>query len=151
MNGPVELLIHRLDPDLPMPERELPGDAGFDLYARMDTTLNPGERALIPTGVSIALPDGYVALVHPRSGLAIKHGFTLVNAPGTIDASYRGEISIIGLNAGSDPLTLKRGDRVAQLVLLELPAVTVVEVASLPGSVRNAGGFGSTGGFSSPR
>ena len=151
MNGPVELLIHRLDPDLPMPARELPGDAGFDLYARMDTTLNPGDRALIPTGVSIALPDGYVALVHPRSGLAIKHGFTLANAPGTIDAGYRGEISVIGLNAGGEPLTLKRGDRVAQLVILELPAVTVVEVASLPGSVRSAGGFGSTGGFSSRR
>ena len=151
MNGPVELLILRLDPDLPMPARELPGDAGFDLYARTETTLNPGDRALIPTGVSIALPDGYVALVHPRSGLAIKHGFTLVNAPGTIDAGYRGEISVIGLNAGSETLTLKRGDRVAQLVILELPAVTVVEVASLPGSVRSAGGFGSTGGFSSPR
>ena len=151
MSDPVELLILRLDPDLPMPARELPGDAGFDLYARMDTTLNPGDRALIPTGVSIALPDGYVALVHPRSGLAIKHGFTLANAPGTIDAGYRGEISVIGLNAGSEPLTLKRGDRVAQLVILELPAVTVVEVASLPGSVRSAGGFGSTGGFSSPR
>lgn len=151
MSDPVELLILRLDPDLPMPARELPGDAGFDLYARMDTTLDPGDRALIPTGVSIALPDGYVALVHPRSGLAIKHGFTLVNAPGTIDAGYRGEISVIGLNAGSEPLTLKRGDRVAQLVILELPAVNVVEVASLPGSVRSAGGFGSTGGFSSPR
>ena len=151
MSDPVELLILRLDPDLPMPARELPGDAGFDLYARMDTTLNPGDRALIPTGVSIALPDGYVALVHPRSGLAIKHGFTLVNAPGTIDAGYRGEISVIGLNAGSEPLTLKRGDRVAQLVILELPAVTVVEVASLPGSVRSAGGFGSTGGFGSSR
>ena len=151
MSDPVELLILRLDPDLPMPARELPGDAGFDLYARMDTTLNPGDRALIPTGVSIALPDGYVALVHPRSGLAIKHGFTLVNAPGTIDAGYRGEISVIGLNAGSELLQLKRGDRVAQLVILELPAVTVVEVASLPGSVRSAGGFGSTGGFSSPR
>ena len=134
-----------------MPERELPGDAGFALYARMETTLNPGDRALIPTGVSIALPDGYVALVHPRSGLAIKHGFTLVNAPGTIDAGYRGEISVIGLNAGSELLQLKRGDRVAQLVILELPAVNVVEVASLPGSVRSAGGFGSTGGFSSPR
>lgn len=151
MNGPVELLILRLDPDLPMPARELPGDAGFDLYARMETTLNPGDRALIPTGVSIALPDGYVALVHPRSGLAIKHGFTLANAPGTIDAGYRGEISVIGLNAGGEPLTLKRGDRVAQLVILELPAVTVVEVASLPGSVRSVGGFGSTGGFSSRR
>ena len=151
MNGPVELLILRLDPDLPMPARELPGDAGFDLYARMETTLNPGDRALIPTGVSIALPDGYVALVHPRSGLAIKHGFTLVNAPGTIDAGYRGEISVIGLNAGGEPLTLKRGDRVAQLVILELPAVTVVEVASLPGSVRSVGGVGSTGGFSSRR
>lgn len=151
MSDPVELLILRLDPDLPMPARELPGDAGFDLYARMDTTLNPGDRALIPTGVSIALPDGYVALVHPRSGLAIKHGFTLVNAPGTIDAGYRGEISVIGLNAGSELLQLKRGDRVAQLVILELPAVTVVEVASLPGSVRSAGGFGSTGGFSSRR
>lgn len=151
MRSKVDLLIQRLDPELPLPARELPGDAGLDLYARADIRLAPGDRALIPTGVSIALPDGFVALIHPRSGLAAKYGFTLVNSPGTIDAGYRGEISVIGLNTGSETITLKRGDRIAQLVVLELPAVNIVEVATLPGSIRSDGGFGSTGGFRESR
>lgn len=151
MNPKVHLLIQRLDPELPVPARELPGDAGLDLYARTEATLEPGERAMIPTGVSIALPDGFVALIHPRSGLAAKYGFTLVNSPGTIDAGYRGEISVIGLNTGTEPVTLKRGDRIAQLVVLQLPAVDIVEVETLPGSIRSGGGFGSTGGFRESR
>lgn len=147
----IEMLVKRLDKDLPLPTRELPGDAGLDLYARADITLLPGDRGMIPTGIAIALPAGFVALVHPRSGLASKYGFTLVNAPGTIDAGYRGEISVIGLNTGKENLTIKRGDRVAQLVVLELPSVSMVEVSELPGSMRSDGGFGSTGGFRESR
>lgn len=146
MRRPLEVLIRRLDPGLPIPAQEMPGDAGFDIYARDAHTLNPGQRTLIATGLAIALPEGFVALVHPRSGLALKHGFTLVNAPGTIDAGYRGEISVIGLNTGSSEFVIHRGDRIAQLVFLELPQVTVHEVSYLPESIRSAGGFGSTGG-----
>jgi dUTP pyrophosphatase len=142
---PVQLLIQRLDSDLPLPAHELPGDAGLDIYARVTLELAPGERALIPTGIAIALPAGYVGLIHPRSGLAARHGFTLVNSPGTIDSGYRGEISIIGLNTGAESLTIVRGDRIAQLVVMELPRVLIQEVQTLPGSVRSAGGFGSTG------
>ena len=142
---PVQLLIQRLDSDLPLPAHELPGDAGLDVYARLTIELAPGERALIPTGIAIALPSGYVGLIHPRSGLAARHGFTLVNSPGTIDSGYRGEISVIGLNTGTDSFTIVRGDRIAQLVVMELPRVLIQEVQTLPGSVRSAGGFGSTG------
>jgi dUTP pyrophosphatase len=142
---PVQLLIQRLDSDLPLPAHELPGDAGLDIYARLTLELAPGERALIPTGIAIALPAGYVGLIHPRSGLAARNGFTLVNSPGTIDSGYRGEISIIGLNTGAESLTIVRGDRIAQLVVMELPRVLIQEVQTLPGSVRSAGGFGSTG------
>ncbi|MGB4323812.1 MAG: dUTP diphosphatase [Candidatus Nanopelagicales bacterium] len=142
---PVQLLIQRLDSDLPLPAHELPGDAGLDIYARVTLELAPGERALIPTGIAIALPAGYVGLIHPRSGLAARHGFTLVNSPGTIDSGYRGEIAVIGLNTGADSFTIIRGDRVAQLVVMELPRVLIQEVKTLPGSVRSAGGFGSTG------
>ncbi len=146
MKRVLNVLITRLDQDLPLPHREMPGDAGFDLYSRESVTLKSGERALIPTGVAIALPDGFVALVHPRSGLALRHGFTLINSPGTIDAGYRGEISIIGMNGGSSDFAIQRGDRIAQLVFLELPHVVVHEVADLPESIRSVGGFGSTGG-----
>jgi len=125
---------------------ERPGDAGFDIYSRQDHVIRPGERVLIATGLALALPNGFVALVHPRSGLAAKHGFTLVNAPGTIDAGYRGEISVIGLNTGSSDFSVKRGDRIAQLVFLELPHVVIHEVTELPQSVRSSEGFGSTGG-----
>ena len=143
----VEVLIQRLDMDLPIPSKEMPGDAGFDIFAREDVRLEPGERRLIPTGIAIALPDGYVALVNPRSGLASKYGFTLVNAPGTIDAGYRGEISVVGLNTGDEVISLNRGDRIAQLVIIQLPGIKFLEVASLPESTRSDRGFGSTGGF----
>jgi len=114
----VEVLISRLDPDLPVPVYAHPGDAGADLYARQDVSLAPGQRALVPTGVAIALPTGYAAFVHPRSGLAARHGITLVNAPGTIDAGYRGEILVNLLNTDSNQaFTISRGDRIAQLLV----------------------------------
>jgi dUTP pyrophosphatase len=142
----VEVLITRLDPELPLPRYAKPGDAGADIVSRIDITLAPGERALVPTGIAIALPDGYVALVHPRSGLAIKHGVTMVNSPGTVDAAYRGELQIILIN--HDPkehVTFKRGDRIAQLVIQNVEHAKFIEVSQLPGSDRGSGGFGSTG------
>ena len=142
----VEVLITRLDPDLPLPRYAKGGDAGADIVSRIDITLAPGERALVPTGIAIALPDGYVALVHPRSGLAIKHGVTMVNAPGTVDAGYRGELQIILINHDkSESVSFKRGDRIAQLVIQKVERAEFVEVRELPGSGRGAGGFGSTG------
>ena len=120
--------------------------AGADLTARVDVTLQPGERALVPTGISIALPNGYVALVHPRSGLAIKHGVTMVNSPGTVDAGFRGELQIILINHDpKEAISFKKGDRIAQLVIQQVERANFVEVESLPGSDRGAGGFGSTG------
>jgi dUTP pyrophosphatase len=142
----VEVLITRLDPELPLPRYAKGGDAGADIVSRIDVTLAPGERALVPTGIAIALPDGYVALVHPRSGLAIKHGVTMVNAPGTVDAGYRGELQIILINHDkSEPVSFKRGDRIAQLVIQKVERAEFVEVRELPGSGRGSGGFGSTG------
>jgi len=142
----VEVLITRLDPELPLPRYAKGGDAGADIVSRIDITLAPGERALVPTGIAIALPDGYVALVHPRSGLAIKHGVTMVNAPGTVDAGYRGELQIILINHDqSESVSFKRGDRIAQLVIQKVEQAEFVEVRELPGSGRGSGGFGSTG------
>ena len=142
----VQVLITRLDPELPLPRYAKGGDAGADIVSRIDITLAPGERALVPTGIAIALPDGYVALVHPRSGLAIKHGVTMVNAPGTVDAGYRGELQIILINHDkSEPVSFKRGDRIAQLVIQKVERAEFVEVHELPGSGRGTGGFGSTG------
>jgi dUTP pyrophosphatase len=142
----VEVLITRLDPELPLPRYAKGGDAGADIVSRVDITLAPGERALVPTGIAIALPDGYVALVHPRSGLAIKHGVTMVNAPGTVDAGYRGELQVILINHDkSESVSFKRGDRIAQLVIQKVERAEFVEVRELPGSGRGAGGFGSTG------
>jgi len=142
----VEVLITRLDPDLPLPRYAKGGDAGADIVSRIDITLAPGERALVPTGIAIALPNGYVALVHPRSGLAIKHGVTMVNAPGTVDAGYRGELQIILINHDkSESVSFKRGDRIAQLVIQKVERAEFVEVRELPGSGRGTGGFGSTG------
>jgi dUTP pyrophosphatase len=142
----VEVLITRLDPDLPLPRYAKGGDAGADIVSRIDITLAPGERALVPTGIAIALPDGFVALVHPRSGLAIKHGVTMVNAPGTVDAGYRGELQIILINHDkSESVSFKRGDRIAQLVIQKVERAEFVEVRDLPGSGRGTGGFGSTG------
>ena len=143
-----EILIHRLDPELPMPSYAHPGDAGADLHAREDVTLEPGERRLVPTGVAIALPQGYVALVHPRSGLAHRSGLSIVNAPGTVDAGYRGEIKVCLVNLDPQvPIKLARGDRIAQLVIQRFETATFVETAELPDSARGAGGYGSTGGF----
>lgn len=144
--GTVQVLITRLDPSVPLPSYAKGGDAGADLATRVDVTLQPGERALVPTGISIALPDGYVALVHPRSGLAIRHGVTMVNAPGTVDAGYRGELQCIMIN--HDPkevVTFKKGDRIAQLVIQKVERAEFIEVQELPGSGRGSGGFGSTG------
>lgn len=142
----LQVLITRLDPDLPLPHYAKGGDAGADIYSRIDFTLAPGERALIPTGIAIALPDGYVALVHPRSGLAIKHGITMVNAPGTVDAGYRGELQCILINHDAkEAVSFKRGDRIAQLVFQKVERAEFIEVSDLPGSGRGEGGFGSTG------
>lgn len=142
----VRVLLHRLDIDLPVPSQGNPGDAGWDLRARNSIVIEPGERALIPTGIAIALPPGFVALVHPRSGLAWKNGLALVNAPGTVDAAYRGEISVIAMNV--DPRTaisISRGDRIAQLVVQRVEEVEWVPVDDLPSSRRGSGGFGSSG------
>ena len=139
-------LITRLDPDLPLPRYAKPGDAGADIVSRIDVMLAPGERALVPTGIAIALPVGYVALVHPRSGLAIKHGVTMVNSPGTVDAAYRGELQIILINHDRhEAISFKRGDRIAQLVIQRVEQAEFIEVSELPGSGRGEGGFGSTG------
>ena len=144
----VPVLIHRLDPALPLPGYARAGDAGVDLSARVEVALPPGGRALVPTGVAIALPDGYVAFVHPRSGLAARHGVTIVNAPGTVDAGYRGEILVNLVNLDPhDSVTIARGDRIAQLIVQQLPRMQFVEVAELPGSQRGPAGHGHTGGF----
>ena len=119
-----------------------------DLLTTVDVTLAPGERAMVPTGVAIALPVGYVALVHPRSGLAARHGLSIVNAPGTVDAGYRGEIKVMLINHDpAEPIELRRGDRIAQLVVQRVERAQFVEVRELPTSARGAGGYGSTGGF----
>jgi dUTP pyrophosphatase len=143
----VAVLIQRLDPRLPVPERAHPGDAGADLFAAADVELAPGQRAVVPTGVAIALPHGYAAFVHPRSGLASRYGVTIVNAPGTVDAGYRGEIRVTLLNTDADtPVRFQRGDRIAQLVVQRVEYPVFHEVERLPGSARGDGGFGSTGG-----
>lgn len=144
----LDIAILRLDPDLPLPAYAHPGDAGADLLTTVDVRLGPGERALVPTGIAIALPEGYVALVHPRSGLAARHGLSIVNSPGTIDAGYRGEVKVLLIN--HDPretIELARGDRVAQLVVQRYEQARFTEVPELPESARGAGGYGSTGGF----
>lgn len=142
----VEVL--RLDADLPLPGYAHPGDAGADLHAAVDVSLQPGERALVPTGIAIALPPGHVALIHPRSGLAARHGLSIVNTPGTVDAGYRGEIKVLLVNLDPhEPVELGRGDRIAQLLVQRVEQVAFVEVEALPESVRGDGGYGSTGGF----
>jgi dUTP diphosphatase len=146
--GTVDILITRLDQGVPLPSYSHPGDAGADLVTTGDVHLEPGERTLVPTGVALALPDGYVGLVHPRSGLAAKLGVSIVNAPGTVDAGYRGEISVLLVNLDpAKPVDLSRGDRIAQLVVQQVEKARFVEVERLPGSARGAGGYGSTGGF----
>jgi dUTP pyrophosphatase len=146
----VEILIRRLEADVPIPSYAHPGDAGADLTTTVDVRLEPGERAMVPTGVSIALPDGYAAFVHPRSGLAARCGVSIVNAPGTVDAGYRGEIKVMLVNLDpAAPVSLRRGDRIAQLVVQRVERARFVEVERLPGSDRGDGGYGSTGGFDS--
>jgi dUTP pyrophosphatase len=143
-----EVLITRLDDGVPLPSYAHPGDAGADLVTTHDLTLKPGERRLASTGIAIALQDGYAAFVHPRSGLAARHGLSIVNAPGTVDAGYRGEIKVCLVNLDpSEPVTLHRGDRIAQLVIQRVEKARFVAVERLPGSARGDGGYGSTGGF----
>jgi dUTP pyrophosphatase len=142
-----DVLITRLVQGVPIPSYEHPGDAGADLVTTVDATLAPGERALLPTGIAIALPDGFAAFVHPRSGLAARYGVSLVNAPGTVDAGYRGEVRVSVINLDpTTPVTFHRGDRIAQLVIQPVVRARFHEVDRLPGSSRGAGGFGSTGG-----
>jgi len=142
----VEVLVLRLDPDLPAPAQAHAHDAGVDLRARLDVQLKPGERVMIPTGVAVAIPEGYAGLVQPRSGLAARSGLGIVNSPGLIDAGYRGEINVISINLDPfEPISIARGDRIAQLVIYPVPAVTWREVTELPGSERGDAGFGSTG------
>ena len=142
----VAVLIKRLDETVPLPTYAKGGDAGADLVTRIDVSLAPGERKLIPTGIAIALPDGYAAFVHPRSGLAIKHGVSIVNAPGTIDAGYRGELQVILINHDRHATVMfSRGDRIAQLVIQKVEHADFIEVLELPGSGRGTDGFGSTG------
>jgi dUTP pyrophosphatase len=144
----VEILITRLGEDVPLPSYAHPGDAGADLTTTVDVRLEPGERAMVPTGIRIALPEGYVALVHPRSGLAARSGVSIVNAPGTVDAGYRGEVKVLLINLDpTEPVLLSSGDRIAQLVIQQVEHAIFVEVDSLPESVRGDGGYGSTGGF----
>ncbi|MGH3267848.1 MAG: dUTP diphosphatase [Trebonia sp.] len=143
----MEVLITRLDPDVPLPSYARPDDAGADLVCAEDVDLAPGQRAVVGTGIAIALPAGYAAFVHPRSGLAARHGVTLVNAPGTIDAGYRGEIRVVLLNTDpATPVSFRRGDRIAQLVVQRVERAAFREVAALPDSARGDNGFGSTGG-----
>lgn len=138
--------VHRLDPELPLPQRAHPEDAGADLYAANDLTLNPGERGLMPTGIAIALPLGTVGLIHPRSGLAAKHGLSVVNTPGTIDAGYRGEIKVCLINHDRHtPIEITRGMRIAQLVVQKVELCSFQEVPELDETQRGAGGYGSTG------
>ncbi|HYQ33126.1 MAG TPA: dUTP diphosphatase [Lapillicoccus sp.] len=138
----------RLDPSLPLPSYAHPGDAGADLVSRVDVTLAPGQRVLVPTGLAIALPEGYAAFTHPRSGLAARHGITIVNAPGTVDAGYRGELLVNLVNLDpEEPFEVRRGDRIAQLVVQRVAEVDFVDVDSLPESSRGETGHGASGGF----
>lgn len=138
--------LKQLDPDLPVPACAYPGDAGVDLRATCDVELAPFERALVPSGIAVALPAGYAGFVVPRSGLAIKHGISVVNAPGLIDSNYRGEIKVVLVNLDPrTPFTVKRGDRIAQLVIMRVEEATFNPCEELPSSERGEGGFGSSG------
>ena len=146
----VEVLLSRIDPGVPLPAYARPGDAGVDLVTTTDVVIDPGERAVVGTGIAIALPEGYAGFVHPRSGLAARVGLSVVNTPGTIDSGYRGEIKVCLVNHDPrEPITLTRGDRIAQLVVQRVEHAVfreVADVAGLPASARGAGGYGSTGG-----
>jgi dUTP pyrophosphatase len=145
---PVMVQVRRLPHAAELPAYAHAGDAGADLVAAADVELAPGQRAAVPTGIAVAIPDGYVGLVHPRSGLALRHGLTVVNAPGTIDAGYRGEIQVLLVNLDPvEPVRLRRGDRIAQLVVQPVVRAEFAEVSELPQTARGEGGFGSTGGW----
>ncbi|HEX2441813.1 MAG TPA: dUTP diphosphatase [Methylomirabilota bacterium] len=145
MSKPVTVPVLRIDPGLPLPAYARPDDAGLDLYAAEPVTVKPGARALVPTGIALAIPAGFAGFVLPRSGLALRHGLSLLNTPGLIDAGYRGEIKVLLVNHGEAAVSLERGDRVAQLVVQRVERVALAPVAVLPESARGAGGFGSTG------
>ena len=142
----IKIQIKLLDEDLPMPRYQHEGDAGLDLPSRVDYVLEPGERAMIPTGIAVAIPRGYAGFVLPRSGLASRHGIALVNSPGLVDAGYRGEMSIIMINTDKrEAFHIKRGDRIAQLVIQKVVEATTIQVSELDATSRGSGGFGSTG------
>jgi dUTP pyrophosphatase len=146
MERDIRLPITRLDPELPIPSYAHPGDAGLDLFAASDLMIAPFERVLVPTGIAVAIPNGYAGFVQPRSGLAIRNGLSFVNTPGLIDAHYRGEIKIIAINLDpSEPIRISRGDKIAQLVLQPVATATLVETDVLDSTQRGEGGFGSTG------
>ena len=145
MTESVRVPVLRVDAALPVPAYARPDDAGLDLYAAEAVTLAPGARALVPTGIALAIPPGFAGFVLPRSGLALRHGVTLLNTPGLVDAGYRGEVKVLLVNHGDAPVSLSRGDRVAQLVVQRVERVALAPVAELPESPRGAGGFGSTG------
>jgi dUTP pyrophosphatase len=146
VTGPVRLEIRRTDTDLPLPAYAHEGDAGLDLYSAENVVLRPFERSLVPTGIAVAIPEGYAGFVQPRSGLAMRSGLSLVNTPGLIDSHYRGEIKIIAINLDPDmSIEIARGDKIAQLVIQPVARVTLAEVDTLDATVRGEGGFGSTG------
>ena len=139
-----DLLVRRLHPDAQLPAGAYPGDAGLDLASVEDARLEPGERRMVGTGLAVAIPEGHAGFVQPRSGLAARHGISIVNSPGLIDAGYRGELRVVLLNTDTEAFEIRRGDRIAQLVVLQLPDVEVQEVDELPDSVRAHRGFGSS-------
>ena len=141
----MKIPLLRLDPELPVPGHAHPGDAGTDLRASAAVDIAPGEWAAVPTGIAVAIPEGHVGLVAPRSGLAARHGVGVVNGPGVVDAGYRGEVRVLLINHGPESVTIGRGDRVAQLVVVPAVEQEFVEVDELPASSRGTGGFGSTG------
>jgi len=141
----IELPLKRLDPSIELPAYARDGDAGLDLRAAHDATLAPAGRALVGTGLAVAIPGGYAGLVLPRSGLALSQGVTVLNAPGLVDAGYRGELKVLLVNHGDTPVPVRRGDRIAQLVIQPVERAKLIEVRELPPSERGAGGFGSTG------
>jgi len=141
----VEIPARRDDASLPLPAYARAGDAGLDLCAAQPLTLEPGERGVVSTGLRLAIPEGHAGLILPRSGLALKHGITVLNAPGLIDAGYRGEIQVLLINHGAEPVTLERGERIAQLVVQPVAQARLVESERLPDSSRGEGRFGSTG------
>jgi dUTP pyrophosphatase len=147
----IEIQIKLLDEGLPMPRYQHEGDAGLDLPSRVDFVLEPGERAMIPTGIAVAIPQGYAGFVLPRSGLAARHGIALVNSPGLVDSGYRGEMAIIMINTDKhQPFQIKRGDRIAQLVIQKVVEATTIKVSELDSTSRGEGGFGSTGRSDKP-